>query len=131
MICLAFIEMAQSQSLLPASGDARIDALTREALSRNLSDAALAMLYEARTREAAKVSSAWIEAQWAKVASALDAMNAAVPPAGRFDLGDCGWASSLSHVELRFEDRGWRDGRTALADWYEGVKARPSVAAVL
>lgn len=131
VICIVMAEMCPGNALLPTSGDARIDVLTREALSRNLSDSVLSMVYEIRLRPADKVHDDWVNAHWAKACSALDAMNAAVPPAGRFDLGDCAWVSSLSHIELRLEDRGWRDGRSALADWYEASKARPSVAAIL
>lgn len=131
VICVALADLAPNEALLPTSGAAKLDVLTREALSRNLSDSVLAMVYETRFHPPEKVFDGWIDAQWAKASSALDAMEAAVPPPGRFDLGDCGWAASLSHIELRLEDRDWRGGRTRLVDWYESVKARPSVAAVL
>lgn len=131
VICLVLAEMRPGNALLPTAGVERIDALTREALSRNLADSAVAAIYEMRFREPERVFQPWIDAQWAKVCSALDAMTAAAPPAERFDLGDCGWAASLSYLELRYGDRDWRSGRSALIDWYEAAKARPSVAAIL
>lgn len=131
VVCLALLEEAPDQTLLPAAGPAKIDCLTREALSRGLSDAAIAALYETRYRPEEKVWPDWIEGQWRKVASALDAMEAAIPPEGRFDLGDCGWASSLSHLDFRFAERNWRRDWPKIAAWFDGVATRPSVARVI
>lgn len=135
VVCLSLIEEVAAPEaaarLLPPAGAARIDVLTREALSRGIGDAAISLLYEGRYRPEDKMWPDWVEAQWGKISGGLDAMEAAVPPDGRFDLGDCAWASALSHMDMRFEDRGWRDGRPGLSAWWEAVKQRPSVQAVL
>lgn len=131
VVCLALIDEVPDQTLLPAAGPDRIEVLTREALSRGASDAAISAIYEVRYRPEAQQMADWIEGQWRKVSAALDAMEAIVPPPGRFDLGDCAWASTLSHIELRFSDRHWRDGRRGLSDWFDAVSSRPSVSAIL
>ncbi|MEO0503663.1 MAG: glutathione S-transferase C-terminal domain-containing protein, partial [Pseudomonadota bacterium] len=92
---------------------------------------AVLMVYEKRFREEAQQSEAWIEAQWGKVEGALDALNARWMShlAGPMDIGHIGVGCGLGYLDFRHGDRDWRKGRDALAKWYDGFAARPSMQA--
>jgi len=107
------------------------DTLVLEATADGLMDAAVLMVYEKRFRDEAIQSSAWIEAQWSKVAGALDALNARWMShlAGPMDIGHIGVGCALGYLDFRHEDRNWRTGREALTDWYAGFAARASMQA--
>ena len=120
-----------ADGLLPPEGDDRFDALTRQALADGICDAAVAIAYETRLRPAEKQWSDWLDDLWSRVISGLDWLEASPRPEGRFDLGDCALAATLPYLDLRFGDRGWRDGRPVLSAWWEIAQLRPSVAATL
>lgn len=120
-----------ARAMLPSAGPDRLDALTRQALGDGLCDAAVAVAYERRLRPEALQWPEWMDMQWGKALSALDWAEAHVPPADRFDLGDAALAAALPYLDHRFAERDWRPGRAALTAWWEGVCARPSVAATL
>lgn len=122
---------APGQTLLPADGPARVDARVREALAIGFLDVAVGLTYERRLRPAELQWPAWIEAQWRKMATVLNQIDAAPPPADRFDIGDCALAAAPPYLDLRYEERGWRERWPNFAAWWEQAKARPSVAATL
>ncbi|MHA6326693.1 glutathione S-transferase [Roseivivax sp. CAU 1753] len=109
------------------------DVLTLEALADGMLDAALAMTYELRFRPEGRVWEDWIEAQWGKIARALAAVEARWMShlAGPLDAGQIAVGCALGYLDLRHDARGWRDGHAALADWYEGFSARPSMQATV
>ena len=84
-------------------GEARWDALARQALADGLLDAALLLRYERVMRPASSRWDAWEVGQIAKVAGAL------------------------GYLDFRFPDLGWRTGRPAAAAWYEAFARRPSM----
>lgn len=43
-----------------------------------------------------------------------------------FSLDTITLACALAHLDLRFPDEGWREGRPRLADWHAAVSERPS-----
>lgn len=134
VVAEAFIEAADesaSRALLPSAGPERFDALTRQALSDGICDCAVAISYETRLRPEAQQSPDWLAVLWGKIDSGLDWLEQNAPPADRFDLGDCGLAGALPYLDFRFSHRDWRASRPQLAAWFEQVKARPSVAAIL
>ncbi len=131
VICETLLQKAPAHALLPVAGEARIDTLTRQALADGVADCAVTAAYERRLRPEAKRWDVWIDLQLGKVDRGLDAMDAEIAGAERFDLGDCAMAGVLAYLDARFADRPWRGGRPALADWFEAAKARPSVAAIL
>jgi glutathione S-transferase len=88
------------------------------------------MIYETRLRAEGARSEPWFEAQWAKIARALDALEARWIShlAGPLDMGQIALACALGYIDFRFDARGWRTGHPALAAWHEGIAARDSMA---
>lgn len=107
------------------------DTLALEATADGIMEAALAMVYETRYRDAEQVSQDWIEAQWAKVARALDAVNSRWMShlQGRLDMGHIAIGAALGYLDLRHDARNWRSGRDGLAQWYAEFAERPSMQA--
>ena len=105
--------------------------LTLEATADGIMDAAVSMTYEARLRPQEKQSSEWIEAQWAKAARGIAAVNSRWMShlTGPLNIGQIGMACALSYVDLRHDDRGWRNGNEALANWHADFAARDSMVA--
>jgi len=107
------------------------DTLALEATADGIMEAALAMVYETRYRDAEQVSQDWIEAQWTKVARALDAVNSRWMShlQGRLDMGHIAIGAALGYLDLRHDARNWRGGRDGLAQWYAEFAQRPSMQA--
>ena len=125
VICRYLDDRAQA-GLYPEKG---WDTLVLEATADAMMEAAVLMVYEKRFRPEAIWSTDWIEAQWGKVEGALDALNARWMShlAGPLDIGHIGVGCGLGYLDFRHGDRDWRKGRDALAKWYEGFAARPSM----
>ena len=125
VICRYLDDRAQA-GLYPEKG---WDTLVLEATADAMMEAAVLMVYEKRFRPEAIWSADWIEAQWGKVEGALDALNARWMShlAGPLDIGHIGAGCGLGYLDFRHGDRDWRKGRDALAKWYEGFAARPSM----
>jgi len=107
------------------------DTLTLEATGDGVTEAALAIVYEARLRPEQHRRADIIEAQWAKAARALDALEARwmANLAGPIDAGQIAVGCGLGYIDFRIPDRDWRGSRPALAAWFAGFGARPSMAA--
>jgi glutathione S-transferase len=107
------------------------ETLTLEATGHGIAEAALLMIYEGRLRPEAARSEPWIEGQWVKIARALDALEARWMShlAGPLDIGQIAVGCSLGYLDFRFDARGWRSGRPALAAWAAKFAERPSMAA--
>lgn len=103
--------------------------LTLEATADGMVDAAILMVYEARLRPEEKRFGDWVEAQWQKVARALDALEDRWIGhlSGPVDMGQVATGCALSYLDFRHGAREWRKGRPALAAWYEGFAARASM----
>lgn len=128
VIC-RFLDARFGAGLYP---EARLwEVLTLEALADGLLDSALAMTYEARLRPPERRFPAWVEAQWAKVARGLDAVedrwtgHLAAP----VDMGQVGLGCLLGYLDFRHGERAWREGRPRLEAWEARFAGRPSMAA--
>lgn len=110
-------------------GDALWTVLRREALGDGMTDATILARYETAMRPEALRWPDWVKGQMAKVASSLDQMEAEAGSFTGVDAGQISIACGLGYLDLRFSDLGWRDSRPALARWYEGFCARPSMQA--
>ncbi|WP_238365150.1 glutathione S-transferase [Mesobacterium pallidum] len=123
-----FLDARAGGKLYP---EARIwEVLTLEATADGIAEAAVLMIYEKRLRPEAQQSPEWIEGQWAKVTRALDALDARWMSHlhGPVDMGHIAVACALGYLDFRHGGRDWRSGREALADWYDKIKDRPSLA---
>lgn len=124
-----FLDTRYGAGLYP---EARLwEVLTLEATADGIMEAAVGIVYESRFRPEDLQFPPWIEGQWNKVARALDALEGQWMShlAGPLDMGQVAVACALGYLDLRHGDRRWRDGHPALAAWYEGFSARPSMQA--
>jgi len=124
-----FLDDLAGSNLYPQS---RIwEILTLEATADAIMDATVAMSYEARLRPVEEQSSDWVEAQWAKAARGIAAVNSRWMShlTGPLNIGQIGMACALSYIDLRHDARGWRNGNEALANWHETFSTRDSMIA--
>lgn len=107
------------------------EVLTLEATADGIMEAAVSMAYEKKYRPEAMVFDDWLEAQWAKVARALDTLEARWMSHlnGPLDMAQIGVGCALEYLDFRHDARNWRAGRPALAAWAEAFSARPSMQA--
>lgn len=129
-VITTYLDDLYAGGMYPA-GPSRWEVMTLEATGDGLMDSAVSMVYEVRLRDPAQQSEAWVEAQWAKVERALDALNTRWMGhlSGPVSMGHISVACALGYLDFRHDGRGWRQGREALAAWYEGFAARPSMMA--
>ena len=124
--------LAGGGRLIPASGPARWQALTEQALADGMLDAALLERYETTLRPPELLWPAWRDGQHDKVEKALDRMDETAPGfAGRVDIGTIATACALAYLDFRFPDLGWRERRPLLAGWFAGFAERPSMTATV
>lgn len=112
--------------------EARIwNILTLEATADAIMEAALSMTYEARFRPEAKQSADWVNAQWAKAARGISAINDRWIShlSGPLNMGQIATACALSYVDLRHDTRKWRNGHADLAAWHAEFSQRDSMMA--
>lgn len=107
------------------------DTLTLEATADGMMEAAVLMVYEERFRPAEKRYDPWVEGQWAKVDRAVGALGTRWIShlQGPLDMGQIAVACALGYLDFRHPARSWRTGNDALAQWYAGFCARPSMQA--
>ena len=107
------------------------DTLTLEATGDGMMEAAVLMIYEGRTRPEDKRFDGWVDAQWTKVARALDAVENRwmAHLAGPLDAAQIAVGCALGYLDFRLANRTWREARPALAAWEARFAARPSMQA--
>ncbi len=117
--------------IFPAAGDARWQALARQALGDGLLDAALLARYEFTARPPEVQWPGWREALLAKVDACLEAIEAiagelptASPTIGEITLG-CG----LGYLDFRFPEIDWRARCPQAARWNEAFQRLPAMLA--
>jgi glutathione S-transferase len=81
-----------------------------------------------RLRPEAQRSPDWLARWTSAIRRAVTHFNANVPDRPQPDLGDIALACALGYLDLRHGDLDWRSEAPALARWFEGVSARPSIA---
>ena len=105
--------------IIPASGPARYEALTRAALMDGILDAAILVIYERRMRPDDKYVESVVERHRGKIIPGLEAIavknpsysNGAMP-----DIGEIGLACVLDYLDFR-KQVNWRDHAPNLASW--------------
>lgn len=108
---------------------ARWEVMTLEATADAIMDAAVLMVYEHRIRPPHLVYPEWEEAQWAKVARAVQSVNDRWMShlAGALNIGHVAVACALGYLDFRHSNRNWRKGCDALDDWYAVFSERDSM----
>lgn len=128
VIC-RFLDDQANAGLYPK--DSLWEVLTLEATADGIMDAAVLMVYEGRLRPNHMIFDEWVEAQWGKVAGALDALDSRWMSHlnGPLNMGQIAVACALGYLDFRHGNRNWRDGRGALDDWYAVFSERDSMKA--
>ena len=112
--------------------EARIwETLTLEATADGIMEAAVLMIYEGRCRPEELQSNEWVDAQWAKAARALDAIESRWMShlSGPLDMAQIATGCALEYLDFRHASRDWRAGRPELSAWQAEFAQRPSMAA--
>ena len=124
---------AQSGAGLYPQGEALWPVLTLEATADGMTDAAVLMTYEMRMRPENLRFAPWVDGQWAKIARALDALEAGRPGPldGALTMGQIALGCALSYLDFRHGARRWQDGRPRLAAWAETFSRRPAMLATV
>lgn len=102
-----------------------------EATGDGIMDCTVSMSYEKRLRPEEEQSAQWIEAQWAKAARAISALNTNFIDQlnGPIAMGHISVGCALAYVDFRHDARGWRTKNDALAEWFAGFTQRASMQA--
>jgi glutathione S-transferase len=105
------------------------ETLTLEATAEGIMDAAVTSVYEKRLRPEEFWYQPWLDAQWAKITRALDALESRWMSHlhGPLDMGQIAVACALGYLDFRHGANDWRKGRDGLAAWYEAFAERPSM----
>ena len=111
--------------IIPASGPARYEALTRAALMDGILDAAVLVIYERRMRPEDKYVESVVERQRGKIIRSLEAIAAKNPSYSNGtmpDIGEIGLACVLDYLDFR-KQVNWRDHAPCLLPWLANFAA--------
>jgi glutathione S-transferase len=137
LICEYLDSRHEGARLIPPAGPERWQVLNLQALGDGIMDAAVTQMAERRTYPPEAQSEAWMDRQRGKIAAALDSLEQEAA-AGRLDgpaapgtvtLGTITLGCALGYLDFRFAEAPWRDGRPALAAWYQAFARRPAMVA--
>jgi glutathione S-transferase len=118
--------------MIPASGAARWNILTEQALGDGILDAALLARYEHAMRPEALRWADWTKGQMEKIHSGLARIESQAADWGqRFDLGKITLACALGYLDFRFPSFDWRTPYPQAAAWFAQINARPSMQATI
>lgn len=123
---IRFLNGHAGGSLYPAGDWAMV---RRESTAEGMLDAGLILRFETFARPEELRWQGWIDGQSLKVNQCLDALNKDAALLARVDAASITAGCGLGYLDFRFPDWGWRNGREALASWYETFAKRPSMAA--
>lgn len=130
VICEYLAHRGGNSGLLPDEPVKRFRVLTIQALAQGIAEAGILHRYETVMRPRELQWASFAERQRARVFSAVDELD------GRWTkelqdvtAGSIAAACALSYLDFRFADWSWRDGRPALAAFYDGFAKRPSMRA--
>ncbi len=110
----------------------RWDALRLQSMCDGILDAAVLCRYETFVRPEQYRWNDWIKGQFTKINNGLNALAAEAPGwDDRFGIGQIGAACVCGYLDFRFANENWRAPRPQLAQWYDSVKGRASIAATM
>jgi glutathione S-transferase len=75
----------------------------------------------------AQASEEFMAAWLAKTTATLDVLEQETDSLAQLTIGSIAVAVALAHLDFRFADDAWRNGRPRLAAWYAGFAKRPSM----
>jgi glutathione S-transferase len=116
--------------LLPADGAERLRVKRLETLANATLEMGVKLVLEKRRPEAEQ-SPSWI-ARWTfNMGRSLDALEAAAPSAGDFNMGVLSAGITVSWVSFRHPDYDWKTGRPNLVALQAALEQRPSFQATV
>jgi glutathione S-transferase len=74
-----------------------------------------------------QASEGFMTAWLAKTTATLDMLERETDSLASVTIGSIAIAVALAHLDFRFADDGWRNGRPRLTTWYAGFAERPSM----
>lgn len=115
-------------TLIPDDGVKRFRILTLQALGQGMADAAVAYRYETAARPKGLQWKDWMARTVARINAAQDDVEANwMDSLGEVNAGSIAVGVTLSYIDFRMPDFGWRNGRPKLAAWHEGFCKRDSM----
>jgi glutathione S-transferase len=122
-IIIEFLQdVAGTDRLLPAGGEARFKAQTLARLADGILDASILIVYDDRFRPGAPPSEQWLAHQRGKISRGLAAFEKAPPDPGKSDIVSIGLACALGYLDWR-KQVDWRVAAPGLVDWLSGFTA--------
>lgn len=116
--------------ILPASGEARWNVLTLQALADGMLDAALLVRYEQIARPEELRWPDWQAGQLDKIETSLTALERGeLALTQDVHLGTLSLACALWYLDLRFDTLAWRARYPLVSHWNEQFSTRPSLQA--
>jgi glutathione S-transferase len=110
--------------IIPKDPQARIAALTLQALCDGILDAGILLVYEGRWRPPEMAVQKWLDHQRGKVERALAMLEASPPKLDAVpNVGAITLACALGYGDLRFEGK-WRAGHPKLVKWLDEFAGR-------
>ena len=135
-ICEYLDTNSKARRMYPEPGPARWEAITRLATGDTIFETTVQMVAE-QWQEPAQWNMSVFESLWPKYIRALDKFESEAAGWGDFDIGHASLLHALSYLGFRAEfyeakdpihpNFNWREGRPALAAWYDEAIQRPSV----
>lgn len=126
VICEYLDWLGAGPKLFPPLGPARWQTLKFAALGEGMLDAADVRIMESR-RPPEKIDAAWDARKKVQIERALDELERLAPRLTELDIGAVTVGCALGELDFRFPTEDWRGSRPALARWYAGFAARPSM----
>lgn len=130
VICEYLDSLHDGPAMLPASGQRRWQVLREQALADGIVECAILIMMEQVKRPQELRWEWWLQIKQRAILRSLDYFETqAAGYASRVDLGMIALAAALGYLDLRGGVGEWRDKRPALAGWFAGFAARPSMLA--
>jgi glutathione S-transferase len=128
IICAYLETLHQRRPLIPATGEARWQALTVQAVAQGLADAGIAVRWETVRRPQALRYAPLRDGYIEKLVASYDWLERSLDVDGPLHVGHIAVATALSWLEFR-ELPGFRQGRPRLAAWFDAFAQRASMRA--
>ncbi|MCW9034612.1 MAG: glutathione S-transferase N-terminal domain-containing protein [Alphaproteobacteria bacterium] len=130
VVCEYLDSLHDGTKLFPAAGGTRWKALRQQAIADGVLDAAVGARVELTFRPEEYRWSGWVDRQKLAINRALDVLEEEADELpDEITIGHVAIGCALGYVDFRFPDDNWRSSRPALADWFNIMSARASMAA--
>lgn len=126
LICQYLDEELGGHKLLPPFGKPYWTDMRLQTIGDGMSEAAVSLTFE-KNRPEGERSAMWMGRWERAITRSLDLLNGeAADMTGEPSLGRMAVACALGYLDFRHGGLNWRDGRPALAAFYERISSRPA-----